>query len=203
MSEQSNYWSSNHDYIERNSKFNHELGVKAWTQILDNRLDHINSVIDCGANIGRNISFLKDSRLVPNAEFYALDINQDALKKLNSVFPDVQTQNVNLLDFSVEKTFDLVFTSGVLIHVDPKNLHSVFGNLMKVTKKYLLMIEYFNRTLIEIPYHGKERLLWKMDFGKEFIQFSGWNVVDYGFLWGHEYDACGFDDCNYWIFERR
>jgi len=89
-----------------------------------------------------------------------------------------------------------------LIHINPENLEQVYKNLMKLTKKYCLLIEYFNRTPVEITYRGENGLLWKRDFGKHFWEKSGWEPISYGFLWGHEYDAAGFDDVTYWLFRR-
>jgi pseudaminic acid biosynthesis-associated methylase len=196
------YWANNSHYVTRNSTFDHVLGVRAWKQILQPIQREIKSVLDCGANIGRNIGFLKDSSLLPEAEFAAIDLNKAALDVLATKFPDAKLYNSSLLNIDLEAKFDLVFTSGVLIHINPENLARVFDNLMTFSNRYLILIEYFNRTPVEIPYHGQSGLLWKRDFGKDFLEYSNWKVVSYGFLWGQEFDNCGFDDCNYWVFER-
>ena len=26
-------------------------------------------------------------------------------------------------------------------------------------------------------------------------------MYDYGFLWSHEYETAGFDDCTWWLFD--
>jgi pseudaminic acid biosynthesis-associated methylase len=196
------YWANNSHYVTRNSTFDHVLGVRAWKQILQPIQREIKSVLDCGANIGRNIGFLKDSSFLPEAEFAAIDLNKAALDVLATKFPDAKLYNSSLLNIDLEAKFDLVFTSGVLIHINPENLARVFDNLMTFSNRYLILIEYFNRTPVEIPYHGQSGLLWKRDFGKDFLEYSNWKVVSYGFLWGQEFDNCGFDDCNYWVFER-
>ena len=41
-----------------------------------------------------------------------------------------------------------------------------------------------------------------MDFGKLFLENFDVKVVDYGFLWGVEYDVAGFDDITWWLFEK-
>jgi len=200
--QEEHYWADNGNYVTRNSTFDHVLGVRAWKQILQPIQREIKSVLDCGANIGRNIGFLKDSSLLPKAEFAAIDLNKAALDVLATKFPDTRLYNSSLLTSNLEPKFDLVFTSGVLIHINPENLARVFDNLMTFSNRYLILIEYFSRTPVEIPYHGQSGLLWKRDFGKDFLEHSNWKVVSYGFLWGQEFDNCGFDDCNYWVFER-
>lgn len=197
------HWADNRDYLNRNGEFSHDLGVKAWNRILSEVKGDIYSVLDCGSNLGRNIGFLKDKRLLPNAKFTALDINQGALDILSMSFPDVETECANLIDFKPSSLYDLVFTSGVLIHINPTNLDRVFDVLMASTKQFLVINEYFNRTPVEIKYRGLDGLLWKMDFGSHFQDYSGWEVVSYGFLWGREFDSAGFDDTTYWIFRRK
>ena len=71
-----------------------------------------------------------------------------------------------------------------------------------MSKKYVLIGEYFNRTPTMIPYQGKENLLFKRDFGKYFLKNFDLEVIDYGFLWGHYYDVAGFDDFTWWLFKK-
>ena len=156
--------------------------------------------------IGRNLTFPQSlgvkawKKILESVSLSEIDTV--ALEKLISAYPDVVTKHTNILNFECDEVFDLVFTSGVLIHINPENLEQVYENLMKLTKKYFLLIEYFNRTPVEIPYRGENGLLWKRDFGKHFLEKSGWEPISYGFLWGHEFDAAGFDDVTYWLFRR-
>ena len=61
---QEDFWKSkiNLSYAQDNSTFDMDLGISAWKRILHrvNTLE-INSYLDCGANIGRNIGFLKET----------------------------------------------------------------------------------------------------------------------------------------------
>lgn len=199
---QDEFWSHNESYITRNTSFDTSLGIRAWKQILSGISEDISSVLDCGSNIGRNIGMLMNEELLPNASYTAVDINADALKVLKGSFPGVNILHSNLLNLQMESDFDLVFTSGVLIHLQPKTLESIYRNLISWTRKYLIMIEYFNKTPVEISYRGSNGLLWKRDFGREFLELSGWQVHSYGFLWGHEFETAGFDDTTYWVFRR-
>jgi hypothetical protein len=53
-----------------------------------------------------------------------------------------------------------------------------------------------------VEYQGEPDKLFKRDFGKLFIENFGVKLLDYGFLWGHIYDAAGFDDITWWLFEK-
>ena len=55
----------------------------------------------------------------------------------------------------------------------------------------------------QITYRGQADRLFKRDFGKLFHDNFDVQVVDYGFLWGTEFDAAGFDNINWWLFEKR
>jgi hypothetical protein len=99
-------------------------------------------------------------------------------------------------------TFDLVFSTGVLIHIHPDNLLDNMQRMFLYSKKYILIGEYFNRTPTMIEYQGQKDKLFKRDFGKLFIENFDVTVVDYGFLWGHIYDKAGFDYVTWWLFEK-
>jgi hypothetical protein len=102
----------------------------------------------------------------------------------------------------VDDRYDLVFTSGVLIHIHPEHLKRAISKMVEFASRYILVCEYFNRTPIEIEYRGSTSLLWKRDFGKFIVEEFGLRCIDVGFLWGHVYDGAGFDDVTYWLFEK-
>jgi hypothetical protein len=71
------------------------------------------------------------------------------------------------------------------------------------SSRYILMGEYFSRTPQMIEYRGEADRLFKRDFGKLFAENFDVAVLDYGFLWGHQYEVAGFDDITWWLFEKR
>jgi hypothetical protein len=54
-----------------------------------------------------------------------------------------------------------------------------------------------------IEYRGELNKLFKSDFGKTFIDNFDVELIDYGFLWGYEFDAAGFDDVTFWVFKKK
>jgi len=60
MNEQQSFWANDYaeDYIKKNSQFDRLLGVEGWQKMLA-KTDEIESVLECGCNIGRNICFFK------------------------------------------------------------------------------------------------------------------------------------------------
>jgi len=205
VNKQEHFWTDKIavDYVNDNSSFRADLGKKAWSIMLDSiNLNDINSIADIGSNIGRNINFLK--QILPKASYWAYDINPQALQSLKQRYPDVSTKHKTILDIggSTDPKVDLVFTSQVLIHIAPENLGKAMQNIYSLSKKYVLIAEYFNRTPTSIEYRGERDVLFKRDFGGMFLDLLPGKCLGYGFLWGREYDLAGFDDVTYWLFER-
>jgi pseudaminic acid biosynthesis-associated methylase len=188
-------------YSRDNSFFDEKLGLQAWEIILS-KIDKsdMSSYLDCGSNIGRNISFLK--KVLPEATSNIVELAKAPFDKCMSDFHITESFLGPLKDAKFNSKFDLVFTSGVLIHVNPDDLLDSMSRMFEASSKYILIIEYFNRTPVMINYRGEDDRLFKRDFGKLFLENFDCEVLDYGFLWGHVFDNAGFDDVTYWLFEK-
>jgi ubiquinone/menaquinone biosynthesis C-methylase UbiE len=68
-----------------------------------------------------------------------------------------------------DKYFDMVFTSGVLIHVSPRDLPTALNEIHRCAKSYIWGSEYYASTVTEINYRGRGQLLWKMNYGREYL----------------------------------
>jgi pseudaminic acid biosynthesis-associated methylase len=75
-------------------------------------------------------------------------------------------------------SFDLVFTSGVLIHISPDDMGGVMTEIHRCSRRYLWGFEYFAEEHTPIPYRGNENLMWKADFAGLYRQrFTGLALV--------------------------
>ena len=206
MNEQQKFWASTYadEYIQKNSHFDREKGVAAWRLMLK-KMVPINSFLECGCNIGRNIDFLNE--VLPHASKAIIEISQPAFEFVSSrhdlanAFNGAIEEADSITNFG-ESSFDLVFTIGVLIHIHPDNLLKNMERMYKLSSGYILIGEYFNRTPVMLEYQGAKEKLFKRDFGKLFIENFSVELVDYGFLWGHLYDNAGFDDITWWLFKK-
>ena len=187
------------DYIKKNAEFDAILGVQAWEKMLAST-SGITSLLECGCNIGRNIDSL--DRLLPSASKSIIEISKPAFDFVSNRHALAQKFNGSILESSLEGSFDLVYTMGVLIHINPDELLANLQKAYDYSSKYLLFGEYFNRTPIMLDYQGQKNRLLKRDFGKLVIENFPVKLLDYGFLWGHIYDAAGFDDVTWWMFEK-
>jgi pseudaminic acid biosynthesis-associated methylase len=195
------FWSEQYaeDYIKKNAEFDAILGVQAWEKMLAST-SGITSLLECGCNIGRNIDSL--DRLLPSASKSIIEISKPAFDFVSNRHALAQKFNGSILESSLEGSFDLVYTMGVLIHINPDELLANLQKVYNYSNKYLLFGEYFNRTPIMLDYQGQKNRLFKRDFGKLVIENFPVKLLDYGFLWGHIYDAAGFDDVTWWMFEK-
>ena len=202
MSLQEEFWQKEYGpaYLAANSEFDEESGRKGWRKMLQNA-EGITSFLECGCNRGRNLGFLRE--VLPEASQSAIEIYPPAFEIASRQNTLVQAFNGAILDSEFEaNSFDLVFTCGVLIHIHPDQLLETMRRMTRYASKYVLFAEYFHRTPVSIEYKGRMDTLFKRDFGRFYLEhWPQAKVVDYGFLWGHLYDAAGFDDVTYWLFD--
>jgi pseudaminic acid biosynthesis-associated methylase len=201
MNEQQMFWAKNYadEYIEKNKDFDFDLGVEGWKKMLA-KSENISSILECGCNIGRNINFL--NFIFPESNKSIIEISKPAFDFVTKKYHLDSSFNGSIEESNFDRKFDLVFTIGVLIHINPENLILTMEKMFNYSDKYILIGEYFNRTPTMIEYQGQLNKLFKQDFGKLFIENFKVNLVDYGFLWGKIYDEAGFDDITWWLFEK-
>jgi pseudaminic acid biosynthesis-associated methylase len=124
-------------------------------------------ILEVGCNIGNQLLLLQQ---LGYRNLYGVDVQDYALEIARS-----RTQNMNFVRASSfalpyeDKYFDLVFTSGVLIHVSPKDLPAAMDEICRCAKRYIWGSEYFASTITEINYRGHVQLLWKMDYAREYL----------------------------------
>jgi pseudaminic acid biosynthesis-associated methylase len=201
--EQEQFWAETYatDYIKKNSDFDAVGGVEAWRKMLS-KAHGIESILECGCNIGRNIKFLNEVN--PTASKSIIEISKPAFDFVTSTMEIQSSFRGSIIESNLKThSFDLTFTIGVLIHIHPDNLIANMRKIFDYSKKYILIGEYFSRVPTMIEYQGQRDKLLKRDFGKLFIENFNVSLVDYGFLWGHIYDKAGFDDITWWLFEKK
>jgi pseudaminic acid biosynthesis-associated methylase len=158
------------------------------------------SVLEVGANIGRNLVALVD--LIPG--LHAVEPNPQCCEEIrrNPVLERCTVHEASAFALPYgDSSVDLVFTSGVLIHVAPDDLVRATREIVRVARHYVLCIEYFSHDAISVPYRGLgENFLFKRDFGGWYLDHHPeLKVVDYGFLWARVDSG---DNLNWWLFRK-
>lgn len=182
--EQEEFWAGEFgtEYIERNqgSKLL-ASNLNFFSQALK-QARGMCSCIEFGANIGMNLKALK--LLHPELDASAIEINADAANLLKEVIDPACVHNTSILDFQANRTWDLSLVKGVLIHINPDALPSVYEKVVSCSHRYILVAEYYNPSPVAIPYRGNSERLFKRDFAGEIMsQFDNIELIDYGFAY--------------------
>ena len=206
VSKQVDLWRSDfgESYAQRGNNRITEDGQAALLRDWGKILGHANSprpqsALEVGCNIGRNLVALQ--HFVPT--LHGIEPNRFACEQArqNEALSGatIQEGEGSALPYT-DNSIDLVFTSGVLIHVAPENLGGVVDEIVRVARHYIVCIEYFSHEPTEVAYHGLDGYLFKRDFGKFYLdRHPGLRVLDYGFLW-QELDSA--DNANWWLFAK-
>ena len=143
---------------------------------------NLKTCIEFGANIGMNLKALK--LMYPKQEQYGIEINGDAVRELSESIPPDHVYHSSILDYNPQRTWDLVLSKGVLIHINPDELPKVYEKLVTSCGKYLLLAEYYNPCPVAIPYRGHTDRLFKRDFSGEIMdKYPEMELIDYGFAY--------------------
>lgn len=185
------------EYIERNiSDQLFASNLNFFSNILAS-CSGISSIMELGANIGMNIKALR--MLSPDSKLHGVEINKVAFDRLSEL--ECTAYNSAIEDFSISETFDLVFTKGVLIHIAPENLESVYSKMYELSNKYVLIGEYYNPSPVELTYRGNEGKLFKRDFAGDLLdKFSDLKLIDYGFAYNR--GTFPQDDITWFLLEK-
>lgn len=205
--EQETFWSGDFgdQYIERNECTKESLAaaIGFFTKILS-RTRELGSVIEFGANVGINLKAIQT--LLPSIAPAAIEINQTAAAKLKEdpfFEKRIEVFEESILEYQPEKTYDMALICGVLIHINPGELPTVYEKLYRSSQKYVCIAEYYNPVPVEIPYRGHGEKLFKRDFAGEFMdQYPDYSLVDYGFQY-HRDAYFPKDDVTWFLLERK
>lgn len=149
------------------------------TQLNNEFLDNLelNRILEVGCNVGNQLNLLKK---MGRLDLWGIELQDYAVEVARK-----RTSGLNIVKgtaFDIpfkDNFFDLVFTSGVLIHISPDDIDKVLDEMYRCTNKYIWGFEYYNPDEYQtVTYRGNNNLLWKTDFSKLFLdRFQGLKLV--------------------------
>ena len=149
------------------------------TQLNSEFLDNLelNRILEVGCNVGNQLHVLKK---IGYSDLWGIELQDYAVevaRKRTSGFNIVKGTAFDI-PFK-DNFFDLVFTSGVLIHISPDDIDKVLDEMYRCTNKYIWGFEYYNPDGYHtVTYRGNDNLLWKTNFSKLFLdRFSDFKLV--------------------------
>ena len=123
------------EYVERNAQLD-DRRRGFWTGIVDEFAPA--SVLEVGCGQGGNL--LPLSQILAARQVWGIDINEAALARARTNAPGVNVVygSARGLPFR-DATFDLVFTTGVLIHQPDDQLPLVMDEMVRSSARYVLI----------------------------------------------------------------
>lgn len=171
---QQQFWKGNFSkgYLERNlftpaqldTEYRSLFGVtrRAMNREFVGSLPRDIRILEVGANFGMQLQKLQSMGFT---NLYGVELNPRVAD-----FGRKRVRGINLIEGDAlnlpfkDGYFDLVFTSGVLIHIAPKDRAKAMKEMYRCSKKYIWGFEYFAEKSEEIPYRGNRNRLWKANF---------------------------------------
>jgi len=189
------------EYISRNDSSQLlASNLNFFTKAL-NQAGRITSCVELGANIGMNLKALQ--LLYPGVELKAAEINPEAAKLLGNLIGEKNVYLGSIFDYPITGKVELSLIKGVLIHINPEMLNTVYEKLYQATRRFILVCEYYNPSPVAIPYRGHTDRLFKRDFAGEMLdKYSDLHIVDYGFAYRRD-PAFPQDDITWFLMEKR
>lgn len=134
------------------------------TLFLKDIKNSVHTVLEVGCNIGMQLGLLEKTGL---KDLYGIEYQDYAIDKARKLNSRLNIIKGSALDIPYKDGyFDLVFTSGVLIHISPEDLETALEEIYRVSKRYIWGFEYYADRYTEVKYRGNKGLLWKGDFCK-------------------------------------
>ncbi len=161
MSHSMEYWNqyaenSNSNYNEEIAKFIRDLAVSLRAQ----------SILEVGCNSGNDLKLFAQE-----IDVSGIDLNESAIRKASQSLPHFKFRVGSITELPFEdSSFDFVFTRNVLNYVGDENMERSVKELFRVSRKYILNVEYFSDNESQIP--NASISTWNRNMYKRWLDFK-------------------------------
>ena len=196
------WWQGDHgdEYTKRNDSADIDARYKMWDAIINDIGSTLSryspnwprSILEIGAGSGNNLRALR--RIFPGITILT-GIEPNALARM--MLRDVGFDAYDGTAENPGRIADLVFTSGVLVHIPPDELLAACQGIYDAAERYIVCIEYFSADPEEKEYRGRK--LWKRDFGSFWLDNFDLTPLGSGFAWKR---TTGLDNLTWFVFKK-
>ena len=130
-------------------------------------LDRSLEILEVGCNTGLKLGILQKMGFT---NLNGVELNETALKTARKNFPGINFFHSDIEKFETDKKFDLVFTFGVLIHLNPAIISNVVKKIFSLSNMYIFGFESYSEILQEVRYRENLHVQWKQDFMGAYIK---------------------------------
>ena len=129
-------------------------------------LDKESRILEVGTNSGNQLALLQKMGF---NNLYGIEVNNYAIELARARLSRANIISGSATDIPFKDNFfDLVYTSGVLIHISQDDLNSVIKEIYRCSRRYIWGFEYFSEETKELAYRENSNLMWKADFSNIF-----------------------------------
>ncbi len=182
------------EYTDRNDQ-EKPPRIEAWRRLLDGISPR--RVLEIGCNVGWNLSYLATLGI---PELHGVEPQRYAVERARARDPQLSVFQGTAFDLPFrDGWFDLAFTSGVLIHIAPESIDLALDEIYRVSRRWIVAIEYDHPVELEVQYRGHTAALWKRDHA------ACWQTrhPDLRLVRRLELGVeSGYDDCTAHLFEK-
>ena len=124
--------------------------------------------LEVGCNTGNQLLLLQR---MGYGYLSGLEVQPYALEIARSRIRSIALELGSALDIPYgDDMFDVVFTSGVLIHIAPADLPRAMDEIHRCARNFIWGLEYYAPSMTEVNYRNRSGLLWKQDYAQRFLQ---------------------------------
>lgn len=124
-------------------------------------------ILEVGCNMGTQLLLLREMGFT---ELSGIEIQSYALARARERLAGAHLIQASAFSIPFEdRSFDLVFTSGVLIHIAPADLPKALSEIHRCTRRWVWGMEYYAPEMTEITYRQHHNLLWKADYARLYL----------------------------------
>lgn len=125
-------------------------------------------ILEVGCNAGSQLLGLQqmgfENLYGIELQHYAVELSKENCKKINIIQGSAFDAPFK------DGFFDMVYTSGVLIHISPNDIKDALKEIYRCSKKYIWGCEYYAEKYTEVEsYRGENNLLWKTNFAQLYV----------------------------------
>jgi len=125
-------------------------------------------ILEVGCNMGNQLLLLQEMGF---DNLHGVEIQTYAIEQARSRLKNARVSEASAFEIPYpDAYFDLIFTSGVLIHIAPTDLPRALAEIIRCSRAYIWGLEYFASEPTEVQYRGHDQLLWKMDYLKLYLE---------------------------------
>jgi pseudaminic acid biosynthesis-associated methylase len=165
-----------HAYTDRNlltpkehdALYVYDFGIarKQLNQIFLEDVPKDARILEVGCNIGNQLVLLQQ---MDYRNLSGIEIQTYALELAKSRTRNIGLSQGSAFHIVASKPFDLVFTSRVLIHIAMEDLGAAMDEIYRCAGTYIWGFEYYSPRVAEVSYRNRNRLLWKTDYAKLYL----------------------------------